>query len=155
MKTSKDTTIFQGRTEPNWAVFKHRGLDCLILRHMTMGHLCGYVRLPINSPEYKALANRRKLHTPDYFRKGGRVRRAYGPDFPFSVHGGITFGGPHHFYRARRGLWVGFDCLHYMDIAPFAPYSFNNEGTYRDIAFVERECRALADQIVGVSTITE
>jgi len=157
MKTSKTTTeVEAGLVEPDWAMFIHQGLHCLILRHGMMGHLCGYVRLPKSSPHYRTLRNRRKLHVPAFPSRTkkikGNVRRAYAPDFPdLHVHGGITFAGPLNFYRADRGFWVGFDCAHYTDKVLF--FKTDGEGVYRTFDYVERECRTLADQIVG--TITE
>lgn len=51
--------------------------------------------------------------------------------------------------------WLGFDCAHAGDISPgYARYSrsfADREDSYRDIAYVEGECRSLAKQIVAIA----
>ena len=109
------------------------GLCCVIQRHPSLGHLCGYVGTPL-----ALLAN----EDPN----------------ALDVHGGITY----HERRAptedeylpetARGLfWVGFDCGHSKDLSPglLARYPDHTRprGQYRDIGFVESEVQSLARQL--------
>lgn len=155
MKTSKTTTeVEAGLVEPDWAMFIHHGVQCLVLRHGMMGHLCGYVRLPKDSPQYRAIRNRRKLHVPAFLSRAkrykGKVRRAFAPEFAdLDVHGGITFAGPLSFYRADRGFWVGFDCAHAWDRAPFLAELDDLEGVYRTFDYVQAEVRRLAEMVAS------
>ena len=70
------------------------GFNCIIWRSF-MGSWCGYVGVAEKHP-------------------------AFGKDYnsvDVNVHGGLTFGN----YRDRFELalwWLGFDCNHYMDLAP-------------------------------------
>lgn len=110
-------------------------LMCLILRAGTTGALCGYVRLP------RALAKRAI----------GR-NRGYGvlPFASMEVHGGLTYSGRIRTTRRgrERGVWVGFDCAHWGDMAPgLALYTGRTDGTYRGLAYVTEQVRWLASQI--------
>lgn len=122
-------------------------LMCLILRAGTTGALCGYVRLP-RSLAKKMGANGLRLK-PDQF--GTRAPAYNSPVFwGISVHGGLTYsGGIQTFKRGReRGIWVGFDCAHWGDMAPsLALYMGEIHGTYRDLAYVTEQVRWLASQI--------
>lgn len=104
-------------------------LKCVILRIPTMGHLCGYVKLPRNSKWYP---------------KGRGYRN---PNF--AVHGGVTFRGP--LKRPTGGTfpgrWVGFDCAHHCDKSPFCKYF--EYGEYRDLEYVKRQVQLLASQVRG------
>lgn len=67
----------------------------------------------------------------------------------FDVHRGITWAGQR---RHARDEWtIGFDCAHGSDYAPNLDFYRRNvlkqDKPYRDMAFVEREVRALALQI--------
>lgn len=114
-------------------------LDCLIVRNR-LGALCGYVGVPEGHP---------------YF--GLHYR-----DVPVHVHGGLTFartcadgddvqdvchvpepGRPEHVW------WLGFDCSHFGDCIPAMPEIYRStilKVEYRDIAYVQNECRELARQ---------
>lgn len=48
----------------------------------------------------------------------------------------------------RPIYWFGFDCAHYHDLTPRDPSL--GDGDYRDRAYVEDQCRALAVQLTGV-----
>lgn len=148
--------------EPNFKVFTAHGLKCLVLRQKKMGHLCGYVQIPRGTPLWKELKKKGKRYTlpgtTHSFRKPGYDRKLLRGLY---CHGGLTFSGPMHFYRARRGLWVGFDCAHFTDIVPGlieqltalgmdVTHHFES-GTYKDLAFVEEQCRSLAKQISEVN----
>lgn len=122
------------------------GVQYRIVRHPTMGHLCGYVKVPRNHPWYARLMKK-------------RVRRAWSRKYSFgatghdalhnvNVHGGVTWSGHLPTCRQDRGYWVGFDCAHYDDFVP----SMGFEGTYRDIEYVLAELRGLVSQMLPCST---
>lgn len=135
------------------------GLDCLMVRN-PFGALCGYVGVQPGHP----------WHGQDY---------TVLPDV--DVHGGLTFAdscqegaedGPGICHVPEPGRpanvwWLGFDCAHYMDLAPgmleheasklksledlqaymmaeaMSPYG----KTYRTFEYVQSECASLAKQI--------
>jgi hypothetical protein len=114
------------------------GLACLAVRHERRGHFCGYVGV---APE-----DRSKLPVDEY------------GSFSFSVHGGVTFSGlcdgdEQHGICHVPGpgepdplLWIGFDCAHHLDLSP-VEHERMEWATYRDLTYVQRECRDLARQI--------
>ena len=133
--------------EPDELRFEHNGIKCLILRN-DMGALCGYCQLPEGH----------KYYEKDY------------NDILYEAHGGLTFSGD----REKLGLdgfWIGFDCAHSHDITPSCESflkqiraSLSNkirdlakildsspifERTYKNMAYVEKECRKLAEQIIN------
>jgi len=121
-------------TEPDRLDFEHRGLRCEIIRCGGMEHLCGYV-YPPKDLEIDSWESDR-----------------------FNVHGGVTYCG--------EGK-IGFDCAHHMDIVP-SHYEnsnriydermyagedkprYDNKSVYRDMEYVKKECRRLADQILAL-----
>jgi hypothetical protein len=108
-----------------------------------IGYRCGYVRVPPGHP----------WHGKDY----DDVRTADG-EWP-DIHGGLTFaeadtdcgkGGE------DNAWWVGFDCAHGGDAPdPELPgYHAGmglGYGTIRTTAYVEAECRKLADQAMAAA----
>ena len=123
------------------------GLVCAIVRVKTLGHLCGYVRVP-NSRLVKRMRQRERRIIGLAF-SGRNVRRS-GYTLPeidnIAVHGGVTFSGRHGHYRMSRGYWVGFDCAHFGDLSPgLRLVSF--VGVYRDMAYVRGQCESLAKQL--------
>lgn len=128
------------------------GLDCLILRAPSTGALCGYVGVP-------------------------EGHSCYGlgyDDVPVDVHGGLTFAGPCqdgeaedparicHFPGPGRSddvWWLGFDCAHFMDVSPLMEerltlvmgerYPGSGVAVYREFAYVQEECRRLAEQLAA------
>lgn len=120
------------------------GYPCLIKRN-PLGALCGYVGIPFNHPRYHQ----------DWH------------DFAAYVHGGITFAdhcqeGPQeeticHIPDPNEPdnvWWLGFDCAHAGDKCP-APIGMGMflRGTYRDLSYVESECRSLAKQLKEMETM--
>lgn len=105
------------------------------------GHLCGYVRLPLDSP----------LSDVDGYE-----------NLALSVHGGLTW----EEIDEEGYHWVGFDCAHSHDIMPSMQamqknrrerfkerYSHAAESrlfdcTYRDIEYVRCEIEALVAQVL-------
>jgi len=114
------------------------GLPCLVVRGPS-GALCGYVGVAEGHPWFGK----------DY------------DDVDAECHGGLTFSNfcqPHE-DNPERGIchivddeedghvwWVGFDCAHSGDLAPRHDFSFGNYDTYRNLAYVKRECARLAQQ---------
>lgn len=135
-------------SEPNrkhW-IDTDSGLDCLIVRNLSLT-LCGYVGVPVGHPWYGL----------DY------------DDVEAEVHGGLTYAGlceDHICHDAATEpvanvevWWLGFDCGHLFDLIPamqeirkaMANRFAILEGmplpeTYRNMAYVEAECRSLAAQ---------
>lgn len=82
--------------EPNfleWTYNTKSGqkINCRIVRHNDLKHLCGYVFLDESND----------LYGKDYF------------DIDVDVHGGLTFSG-----EFEGGWLIGFDCGHYEDLVP-------------------------------------
>lgn len=82
-------------------------------------------------------------------------------------HGGVTFADEcqttddpssdicHITDDEDKVWWFGFDCVHSGDLAPKMaaemPSTLRLGGTYRDIAYVESECRSLAKQLAAAA----
>lgn len=106
--------------------------DCKILRVGLeySGHLCGYVRIPEIHPFYNL----------EYY------------EIDVDVHGGLTYSS-----EEKNGYWIGFDCAHYNDITPcyvgsfFTTHLFTDEGTYKDMDYVEKELIRLVRQIKALA----
>lgn len=99
----------------------------VIVKHDTLGHLCGYIGIPEGHP----------LHGKHYDDEA----------VPHEVHGGWTYSEDHAPFVEADGRWYfGFDCAHLGDYVPGASFSDpdNSEDTYRDESFVERELRQAA-----------
>jgi hypothetical protein len=119
--------------EPNHEEFEYRGFKCLVRRFMESGVFCGYVGLP-EGHEY--------FEVEDY------------DNIPIKVHGGLTYTG-HDIGDDKTLFYIGFDCDHYMDIAPFR--AFRDLGyleltlygnTYKDIEYVRGEIKRMVDQLL-------
>lgn len=148
--------------EPNrkhW-IDEETGFDCLIVRNGLggIGALCGYVGLPKGHPWYGKSYDDCRLPGGEYV----------------DVHGGLTFasgcGGKICHNAEEDGVianeevwWVGFDCCHSGDFTPgmddieskkkmgFPAHLLRERGgVYRNIAYVEDECRSLARQAKAV-----
>lgn len=135
------------------------GLDCLIVRNGLggKGALCGYVGVPKSHP----------WHGKDY----NQCKRADGEYI--DVHGGLTFArgcnesGKICHSEEKDGKianhdvwWLGFDCAHLGDFVPgmddISPRRLeefqSGYSSYKNIAYVENECRSLAKQAVAVQS---
>lgn len=131
------------------------GLACLIVRQRR-GALCGYVGVPEGHP----------WHGKGY----DHCNQADGEYV--EVHGGLTFAGAcGHGDDPSTGIchvvapgepdmmwWLGFDCSHAWDYSDMAArpewrerWSRDSDETYRDQAYVERECAKFAKQAAGIS----
>lgn len=152
--------------EPDHTKFAHRGLECVVRRHPTLGHLCGYVGVPEGHPLYKVgylsrveglaefCASRKEPigECPPF---GAMISAMCGddpadsPEGAFAVHGGITYSS-FGIANTDLDLWFfGFDCAHAGDYSPGINRNFGDSGddTYRDHKYVDTETRRLADQI--------
>lgn len=131
-----------GRDEPDRVSWTHRGVPCLMVRSESTGAWCGYAATVEGHPWY-------------------------GQEPDAQVHGGVTFAGPCHgtvCHVPEPGepdhvWWIGFDCAHYMDLAPRMEALMGelvaNELrkkldvflSYRDQGYVMKEVEDLAEQI--------
>jgi len=136
------------KDEPNFAYYtdEDSGLDYFINRHYEMGFLCGYVvvekdDLPLLRPKTDLCGD---------------------PDDQFEAHGGATFCDKFdwQFFKKLPVYCIGFDCGHGWDLLPFCfieefnfiyspesrKFKLEND-VYRDIKYVQNECKKLAKQV--------
>jgi hypothetical protein len=117
-------------------------LPCLIVRNH-YGALCGYVGVPPDHP----------WHGKHYDDDAVMV----------DVHGGLTFSNSCSEEAEDDSIchmpapgepdnvwWFGFDCAHHGDFVPMLRDSFAANDCYRDRAYVEDQCCALAAQLAAV-----
>lgn len=125
--------------EPDRVDFEHAGFACLILRHQSLGHFCGYVGVPETHPAYKK----------DY------------DDVNVEVHGGLTYAdvcGGHVCHVPKPGMpdnvwWLGFDCAHSCDLSPgMMRYGFHESDTYRTVGYVKNQVESLANQLATMTS---
>ncbi len=125
-------------------------------------HHCGYVEVPEGHPLYQIeySSTVKGLNLTEDTEIGKRslfvtlvssdlenVR----PDLYFDVHGGLTFSGYLDVVDPElEGFWYGFDCNHYGDL-PYGGADYPREGTFKDAAYVEAECRSLSKQLAAVT----
>lgn len=176
--------------------FTHKGYPCKIRRHEEMGHLCGYVGVPKSHILYGLSygmksrllkkAMERVMNKPtdmDTVGVGLLLNAMIGNIHPtlenvVEVHGGVTFAD---FQRNSKLWWIGFDCNHCNDLAPYMEdyslgaiakhlkveidSSFLGEmdrmankmrrgKTYKNMDYVSEECRKLAEQFKEISEET-
>lgn len=127
------------------------GYPCLMLRHATLGHWCGYVAINPDHP----------LYEKDYCWRDENDEYC---DPGVEVHGGLTFAAPcqaqddvkHVCHTPIPGepdnvWWFGFDCAHYGDLSPFqtAYRAPTCREVYKDVEFVKAEITSLAAQLKG------
>ncbi len=92
----------------------------------------------------------------------------HSPGSLLEAHGGITFADSCREHEDGRGIchkpapgepekvwWFGFDCAHLYDLSPGRDprfsFSFESDSTYRDVAYVARECHELARQLKAMA----
>lgn len=120
---------------------KKTGLPCLIVRNHALGFLCGYVGVD--------------RHHPAYGQQYDKVEA--------DCHGGLTYSGEcggHICHKAEEGeddniWWLGFDCGHGWDKIPYEIPFYKERGgnDYRNLAFVEKQCRKLAEQLYKMARV--
>jgi hypothetical protein len=132
------------QNEPDRVEFEHEGFPCLILRTQ-LGHLCGYVAVSPNHPDYNKDYN----------------------DVNVKVHGGLTYAGMcsgHICHVPKEGepdnvYWLGFDHAHCGDYSPFSykyggPSRFKDwEESYKDINYVTKGVKHLAEQLKSIQEL--
>ncbi len=102
----------------------------LVARCLKSRHRCGYVAVPVGHPLYGV-----RYSDDDGRRSLEQV---------IDCHGGLTFSDTHdHIDKKDTRWWFGFECAHADDIL-----------NPKSLAFVERECESLAEQIVEMSKAT-
>lgn len=117
------------------------GVALLALRNPQMGNFCGYIGIP----------------------PGHRCHGlGYDADLlkEVDVHGGLTYAGAGHSaikFKSKElngYWWLGFDCCHYMDIAPYLlglkmsmEHLSGEMDVYRDQAYVMTQLFNLAGQL--------
>lgn len=132
--------------EPNQEEFVSSTYHCAIVRHPTMGHLCGYVAVQPGHP-------------------------FWGKDYDsvdVEVHGGLTWAantviGIMH--PAPDLWWFGFDCAHLFDLVPqlweheqpggmfYGEFRTTDKDTYRNWAYVRGEVEGLAAQFAKAEVL--
>lgn len=112
------------------------GLKCLILRHPSAKHLCGYVGVPVGHP-YHGLSEDWADGEPHW------------PDL--DVHGGVTWTGelPHDGSPDDPLWYIGFDCAHSGDLSPgwLLEFPRHIEPMYWDMELVTEQTENLARQL--------
>jgi hypothetical protein len=136
-------------------------LDCMIRRGPS-GVWCGYVGVPPSHPWHgKGYAE--CAESIDHDGDGTWSYCDHSPSHRLDVHGGLTYADSCddegneataicHVPQPGREAdvwWFGFDCGHSWDESPAYRYGYG--GTYKDIAYVTRECERLAEQLSAVS----
>lgn len=141
MNVKKDVGDRPWENEPNRLEFTAHGLQCLIMRHSELGHLCGYVGVNRSHPTYglfyDSYGNLARLSIQ---RKLGDIK----------VHGGLTFAERGNGKEWAADLWwFGFDCAHSDDYCPKLHLS-QSDAVYRDINYVRAETEKLAKQLASI-----
>jgi len=124
----------------NYDRWWHGDVQCAIIRNRTSGVWCGYALIPADHPWSQQASD-----------MGYDFPCLGGPFDSAEVHGGVTFA---HRYdpstgEGCEGLWVGFDCSHLYDRAPYVRDSaFIEPGSqYRSQAYARQQTEGLAQQI--------
>lgn len=142
------------QSEPDRVEFEHAGFPCLIVRHESAGHLCGYVAVP---PGHL-------WHGFDFSGWSDGKRPEPEPE----AHGGITYANACHgrvCHVPKPGepddvWWLGFDAAHAGDLSPGDGWSTRHIGTatgwvgvndYRTVEYMRRQCEQLAEQAKAAS----
>jgi hypothetical protein len=143
------------------------GLVCLA-RRGPLGSWCGYVGIapdhPLFEVEYSTCPT---MCGADYCE--------HRPETALDVHGGITYSDACQETEQPYGIchipepgqpdhvwWFGFDCAHagdlvpglFVDIRAYLPLLKPGSDIYRDLAYVQAECRRLAAQLQALGNAT-
>lgn len=152
--------------EPDEVEWEYKGIKCEIHRNCRieggrctgMGHLCGYIYLPLDHP----WANKEE------------------EEIECDIHGGLTY------HSQEDGFFeIGFDCAHGCDLMPYSEEKsyklmmeqipkdspeyfkfrdalentrevnkrlsiFRRERSYKNIQFVKQQCESLVDQALAI-----
>lgn len=126
------------------------GLPCLVVRGPS-GALCGYVGVSEGHRFFGKEYSSGDYDSEEYRQSPGSLLEA---------HGGITFSDFCRESPDHRGIchipgpgepdrvwWLGFDCAHYGDHCPAFDRGFSHESDYKNLFYVQSECRSLAQQL--------
>lgn len=135
MDTVKKELVTQKpwESEPDLVTYNLGRYYCLIRRHPSLKHLCGYVGVIKSHPYYE-----KEYHSIE-----------------IDVHGGLTFSD---FIEEYPGYWfLGFDCAHLGDFIPSDLGFFQNMNAmieprkryeyYRTISYVGKELENMVYQL--------
>lgn len=137
--------------EPDHVEFRHNGVPCLMRRHPSSGHWCGYAAVEPGHP----------WHGKNYSGHWSENDDDYTPSpIDADVHGGLTYAAKcagDICHVAQPGepddvWWLGFDFAHSGD---FCPSSGGRERrvyfgeSYKGAGYVRAECKRLAEQIIA------
>ncbi len=144
---------FQNEPDKLEWVDEATGYPCLIVRQHRHGALCGYVGVTEIHPWFGINYNQSFSGDEDDYDTT--------PELLINVHGGLTYSdfcqenNKEHAVchtstsQEDRVFWFGFDCVHWGDLSPaygrFMPKSTGD--IYRNIEYVKREVRSLAQQL--------
>ncbi len=112
--------------EPDELDWQDGGYKCAIRRVREIGHLCGYVGIPLDHElagiHYDAMLN-------------------------VDVHGGLTYSREGEGSLDSGYWWFGFDCAHHGDFSPETAALLGRDcrpdETYRNVEFVKHEIKGL------------
>lgn len=141
------------QSEPDKAQWQDpkTGLPCLAVRHVSSGHWCGYVGIPLDSKLAEQNNENYEVHGGITF-QGKCEERENEPGFDGSI--GIC----HRALDGKPVMWLGFDCAHSGDMCPAMIPQYKKWGmpaaekwmsgeSYRTLDYVKSEIRELALQI--------
>lgn len=117
--------------EPDYRIWHHKGMLCVISRDKHRGYLKGYVVIP----EGHAMFN----SSLDSF---GSIQ----------VHGGINYFDEVEEFPGAKLL--GFHCGHQGDWSPYVRKPYKDwEGGYRDMNYVVAQVHQLAEQLLHLNAL--
>jgi hypothetical protein len=153
--------------EPDSVDFEAHGLQCAMRRGRS-GAWCGYIGLTsdhalhgrdysdsvVVPPSVRDREVQDGLYSPIALfinATGDSDENTLSIDCCFDVHGGITYAGdqPGGGGETKDMWWLGFDCCHSGDLSPRDEDGpeFWRDGIYRDLAYVENQCKEFARQL--------
>ncbi len=139
--------------EPDRIEWRFEGIPCLLTRHPSLGHLCGYIGMTEDHPWFGMNYN-------DLEEK-----------YDVRVHGGVTYSEPcmgHICHVPREGesdhvFWQGFDCGHCDDLSPGSRKmlrglrpeldQFMEHEVYRDVDYVKAQIELFALQALAAKKL--
>lgn len=130
--------------------FEYHGYPCVII-FQPIGHRCGYVGLS----------------------KDDKYFGMYYEEIDIDCHGGLTYASDNLYDQLDENTWwIGFDCAHAGDAKDFESLrkyypdersmemfkfwedldrKYPDDSVVRDLAYVERQCRYIVDQLCGIA----
>lgn len=106
-------------------MWNNDGYLCVILRHPSSLHLCGYV----------GLKKQHELYEKHY------------DSINIVCHGGLTFASKMNWYEIEDLWFIGFDCAHHGDITPSYMYPGEIHAIYRNMEYVTNEVNSIVEQL--------